>query len=59
MTGVRARGAVDAFAKLTLSLHVTGTRADGYHELDALVVSVSEPHDSLDHPARGRARRSR
>ena len=24
-----------------------GTRADGYHELDALVVSVSEPHDEL------------
>ena len=38
---------VDAFAKLTLSLHVTGTRADGYHELDALVVSVSEPRDEL------------
>ena len=37
----------DAFAKLTLSLHVTGTRADGYHELDVLVVSVSEPHDEL------------
>ena len=38
---------VDAFAKLTLSLHVTGTRADGYHDLDALVVPVSEPHDEL------------
>jgi 4-diphosphocytidyl-2-C-methyl-D-erythritol kinase len=38
---------LDAFAKLTLSLRVTGRRADGYHELDALVVSVSEPHDSL------------
>ena len=38
---------VDAFAKLTLSLHVTGTCADGYHELDALVVSVSEPRDEL------------
>jgi 4-diphosphocytidyl-2-C-methyl-D-erythritol kinase len=38
---------VDAFAKLTLSLHVTGTRADGYHELDATMVSVSEPHDML------------
>ena len=38
---------VDAFAKLTLSLHVTGTRADGYHDLDMLVVPVSEPHDEL------------
>jgi 4-diphosphocytidyl-2-C-methyl-D-erythritol kinase len=38
---------VDAFAKLTLSLHVTGTRADGYHELDATMVSLTEPHDSL------------
>ena len=38
---------VTAFAKLTLSLHVTGTRADGYHELEMLVVPVSEPHDEL------------
>jgi 4-diphosphocytidyl-2-C-methyl-D-erythritol kinase len=38
---------LDAYAKLTLSLRVTGVRADGYHELDALVVSVSEPHDEL------------
>jgi 4-diphosphocytidyl-2-C-methyl-D-erythritol kinase len=36
---------VDAFAKLTLSLHVTGVRADGYHEIDAVMVSVTEPHD--------------
>ena len=36
-----------AFAKLTLSLRVLGTRADGYHELDALTVSVSEPRDEL------------
>jgi len=38
---------LDAYAKLTLSLEVTGRRADGYHELDALVVSVSEPHDEI------------
>ena len=38
---------VDAFAKLTLSLHITGTRADGYHELDATMVSINEPFDSL------------
>jgi 4-diphosphocytidyl-2-C-methyl-D-erythritol kinase len=37
----------DAFAKLTLSLRITGTRDDGYHELDALVVSVNAPYDGL------------
>lgn len=46
-TGGRFEARVDAFAKLTLSLHVTGTRPDGYHDLDALVVSVSEPRDEL------------
>ena len=38
---------LDAFAKLTLSLHVTGVRAEGTHELEMLVVPVSEPHDEL------------
>ena len=38
---------VDAFAKLTLFLHITGVRADGYHEIDATMVTVSEPHDTL------------
>ena len=46
-TGSAPEVRVDAFAKLTLSLHVTGTRADGYHDLDMLVVPVSEPHDEL------------
>jgi 16S rRNA (adenine1518-N6/adenine1519-N6)-dimethyltransferase len=46
-TGPGAQTRLDAFAKLTLSLQVTGTRPDGYHELDALVVAVSEPHDEL------------
>jgi len=32
-------------AKLTLSLRVTGVRADGYHEIDALMVTVNEPFD--------------
>jgi 4-diphosphocytidyl-2-C-methyl-D-erythritol kinase len=36
-----------AFAKLTLSLRVLGTRPDGFHELDALTVSLREPHDEL------------
>jgi 4-diphosphocytidyl-2-C-methyl-D-erythritol kinase len=38
---------VDALAKLTLSLRVAGTRADGYHEIDALMVSIDEPRDTL------------
>lgn len=46
MTRVKSVGA-DAFAKLTLSLQVTGVRSDGYHEIEALAVSVTEPHDSV------------
>jgi 4-diphosphocytidyl-2C-methyl-D-erythritol kinase len=34
-----------ARAKLTLSLQVLGVRPDGYHELEALVVSLRDPHD--------------
>ncbi len=37
-----------AGAKLTLSLRVVGVRSDGYHDLDALVVTIDEPHDRLD-----------
>src|SRR5207253_4784138 len=33
-------GGVRAPAKLTLSLRVTGVRADGYHELDAEMVTI-------------------
>jgi 4-diphosphocytidyl-2-C-methyl-D-erythritol kinase len=36
-----------AFAKLTLSLRVLQRRVDGFHELDALTVSVSEPYDDV------------
>jgi 4-diphosphocytidyl-2-C-methyl-D-erythritol kinase len=38
---------VTAFAKLTLSLHITGVRSDGYHRLDATMVSISAPSDLL------------
>jgi len=38
----------EAYAKLTLSLRITGVRADGYHEIEALAISVTEPHDSLE-----------
>jgi 4-diphosphocytidyl-2-C-methyl-D-erythritol kinase len=37
-----------AHAKLTLSLRVLGARPDGYHDLDALVVSLTEPHDVVE-----------
>jgi len=37
-----------AFSKVTLSLRVLGTRADGFHELEALTVSVGQPHDTLE-----------
>ncbi|HUI49315.1 MAG TPA: 4-(cytidine 5'-diphospho)-2-C-methyl-D-erythritol kinase [Acidimicrobiia bacterium] len=38
---------VTVASKLTLSLHVVGARADGYHELDATMVSLAEPNDQL------------
>lgn len=47
MTAPAPEVRVEAHAKLTLSLRVLGTRPDGYHELEALTVSVSEPHDSV------------
>ncbi|HET9769835.1 MAG TPA: hypothetical protein VFS16_03015 [Acidimicrobiia bacterium] len=36
---------VIARAKVTLSLRVLGVRDDGYHDLEALVVSIRDPHD--------------
>ena len=43
-----ARVRATAYPKLTLSLRVTGVRDDGYHDLDALVVSLGQPHDVLE-----------
>ena len=37
-----------AASKLTLDLRVLSRRADGFHELEALVVSINEPHDSIE-----------
>ena len=40
-----------AYAKLTLSLSVLGRRDDGYHDLEALAVSIGDPHDILEFEA--------
>ncbi len=37
-----------AYPKLTLSLRVLGLRPDRFHELDAFVVSLGQPHDVLE-----------
>jgi 4-diphosphocytidyl-2-C-methyl-D-erythritol kinase len=37
-----------AYSKLTLSLRVLGAREDGYHELEALTVSLGQPHDVVE-----------
>ena len=55
----RRRCRVDAFAKLTLSLHVDRHARRRLPRARALVVPVSEPHDELVIRAGGRRRRSR
>ena len=37
-----------AYSKLTLSLRVLGSRDDGYHELEALTLSIGQPHDVVE-----------
>lgn len=37
-----------AHAKINLSLHITGRRADGYHLLDSLVAFAAETFDTLE-----------
>lgn len=34
-------------AKLTLTLRILGTRPDGFHDLEALTVSIDAPYDAL------------
>jgi 4-diphosphocytidyl-2-C-methyl-D-erythritol kinase len=43
-----ARVRATAYPKLTLSLRVLGRRPDGFHDLDALVVSLGQPQDVLE-----------
>jgi 4-diphosphocytidyl-2-C-methyl-D-erythritol kinase len=43
-----ARVRATAYPKLTLSLRVLGRRDDGFHDLDALVVSLGQPHDVVE-----------
>ena len=43
-----ARVRATAFPKLTLSLRVLGRRPDGLHDIEALVVSLGQPHDVLE-----------
>jgi len=37
-----------AFAKVTLSLRVVGSRPDDFHEIDALAVSIGQPQDTVE-----------
>ena len=37
-----------AYPKLTLSLRVLGLREDGYHEIEALTVSLGQPSDVVE-----------
>jgi len=37
-----------AYSKLTLSLRVAPLRDDGYHAIEALTVSISDPHDVVE-----------
>lgn len=47
MTDAAAAVRARAHAKLTLSLRVLGRRPDGYHELEALVASLTSPADEV------------
>ncbi len=43
-----ARVRATAYPKLNLSLRVLGRRADGFHDIESLVVSLGQPHDVLE-----------
>jgi 4-diphosphocytidyl-2-C-methyl-D-erythritol kinase len=55
-TSTPGRVRATAYSKLTLSLRVLGARPDGFHEIEALAVSIGDPHDIIEarpvpHPA--------
>ncbi|MEI8000151.1 MAG: 4-(cytidine 5'-diphospho)-2-C-methyl-D-erythritol kinase [Actinomycetes bacterium] len=37
-----------AYGKLTLSLRILGLRGDGYHEIEALTISIGQPSDVVE-----------
>ncbi len=43
-----ARVRATAYPKLNLSLRVFGRRADGYHDVESLVISLGQPQDVLE-----------
>lgn len=43
-----SRVRASAYPKLTLSLRVLGLRKDGYHEIEALTVSLGQPSDVVE-----------
>ena len=43
-----ARVRATAYPKLNLSLRVLGRRADGFHDLESLVISLGQPHDVVE-----------
>src|SRR5262249_9457126 len=43
-----ARVRATAYPKLNLSLRVLGRRADGFHDLESLGVSLGQPHDVVE-----------
>jgi 4-diphosphocytidyl-2-C-methyl-D-erythritol kinase len=47
-SGRLGRVRATAYAKLTLALRVQGTRPDGYHEIEALAISIADPHDVVE-----------
>ena len=47
-SGRLGRVRATAYSKLTLSLRVGALRDDGFHEIEALAVSISDPHDVVE-----------
>jgi len=46
--GRLSRVRATAYSKLTLALRVSALRDDGFHDIEALTVSISDPHDVVE-----------